>query len=196
LLIPTIVCIDTFVGGVWLGEEFIMQPIIVILICSDLYISLVHSSLVDYANGAGLFKYEKYIDLAGAVVNLGMSILLAKFIGLPGILLGTVIAQLVYWILRSILVYDKCFESKKLFGRYWLRMLYYLVIFVACTCLSYFICSMINFKWAVVTFVCQGALCELITIAVVMIAFIPSPEHKQAMGWLTGKLKTKFKRKG
>ena len=187
LLVPTIALVDLFID-IWLGSEFIMSRSIVLLICADLYISLVHSSLVDYSNGAGLFRYEKWISLAGAVVNLGMSIFLAKMIGLPGILAGTVIAQAVYWTSRSLLVYDKCFKSKKLLALYWVRMIIYIAVFIFCVFACVKLCGYVNFDSKILTFIIRGIACEALCLAIVGVAFIPSGEHRRAAGWLKSKL--------
>ncbi len=187
LLVPTLLLTDQFID-LWLGDEFVMDRIIVILVCSDLYISLVHSSLVDFMNGAGLFKYEKWISLTGAVINLGMSIFLAYKIGLPGILAGTVIAQIAYWTLRSMVVYDQCFKSWKLFGKYWLRMILYLAAFLICVFACYYACSVINTEWKIVNFVIRGCVCELISFIIIGVAFIPSDEHRTAVRWVLNKI--------
>lgn len=187
LLVPTITLIDSFIE-LWLGAGFVMDKIIVILVCTDLYISLVHSSLVDYSNGAGLFRYEKYISAAGAIVNLTASIVLAKMIGLPGILWGTVIAQIVYWISRSILVYSKCFKSMKLLGRYWVRMIYFIAVFVACVFGSGIMCEFISLPWAIPSFILRGIACEAVSVAAVCVAFIPVAEHRRAVRWGLNKI--------
>ncbi|MBR1796745.1 MAG: oligosaccharide flippase family protein [Clostridiales bacterium] len=188
LLVPTIICIDTFIV-IWLGEDYLMSSVIVLLICADLYISLVHSSLVDYANGAGLFRYEKYISFIGAVINLGASIILALKIGLPGILAGTVIAQIWYWSARSILVYRKCFKSMTKLGSYWLRMLYYLIVFIACVFACYYICGLINTDWLLLTFVLRGFACEIISVLIVGLVFIPVGEHRRVFKWAVSKIR-------
>ncbi|MCR5592614.1 MAG: oligosaccharide flippase family protein [Saccharofermentans sp.] len=191
LLVPTVVLVDLFVE-IWLGPEFVMESIIVILVCADLYISLVHSSLVDFMNGSGLFNYEKWISLAGAVVNLGTSIYLAYRIGLPGVLIGTVIAQCLYWTSRSCVVYARCFKSKALFARYWIRMLVYLGVFVVCVLACFKVCSLVAFEWKILTFVVRGILCEIICIVIVGVAFIPSNEHRVAVKWALDKVKGKL----
>ena len=193
LLVPTLVCIDLFIE-IWLGTEFVMSPVIMLLVCADLYISFVHSSLCDYENAAGLFKYEKYISLIGAVVNLSSSIILARIIGLPGVLTGTVIAQVIYWTLRSILVYNKCFHSKKLFARYWARMLYYILIFVGCVALSFYVCSLIVTPWKILTFVIWGILCEMLSLIVAFVALLPTKEHKDGLGWIKTAVLSKLKK--
>ncbi len=192
LLVPTVALVDLFVE-IWLGAEFVMESIIVILICADLYISLVHSSLVDFMNGSGLFNYEKWISLAGAVVNLGTSIYLAFRIGLPGVLTGTVIAQCLYWTCRSAVVYSKCFKSKALFARYWVRMFVYLAVFVACVLACIKVCSFVNFDWKILTFIVRGIICEIICVVIVGVAFIPSNEHRVAVQWAVNKVKGRLK---
>lgn len=191
LLVPTVVLIDLFVE-IWLGKEFVMESIIAVLVCADLYISLVHSSLVDFINGSGLFKYEKWISLAGAVVNLGTSVFLALKIGLPGVLAGTVIAQILYWVSRSMVVYDKCFHSRSLFARYWIRMFIYLFVFVACVFACNKVCSLVSFDWNILTFVVRGIICEVLCVAVIGVSFIPSEEHRVAVQWLVSKVKGKL----
>jgi Membrane protein involved in the export of O-antigen and teichoic acid len=191
LLVPTVVLIDLFIE-IWLGADFVMESIIVILVCADLYISLVHSSLVDFMNGSGLFKYEKWISLSGAVVNLASSIYLAYTIGLPGVLAGTVIAQSLYWTCRSVVVYDKCFKSKKLFAKYWLRMLIYLAVFVGCVFISKVLTDFVAFDFKIATFVVRGIICETVCVLVVGVAFIPSNEHRVAVKWAVEKIKGKL----
>ena len=190
LLVPTLILADLFID-IWLGSEFIMDGIIVMLICADLYISLVHSSLVDYINGSGLFKYEKWISLAGAVVNLGTSIILALKVGLPGVLTGTVVAQVLYWTCRSVVVYDKCFRSSKLFVLYWLRMLGYLVVFLACVFACRYVCTFVNTDWKIMTFILRGIVCEVLCAVIVGVAFIASDEHRTAVKWALSKFKRK-----
>ena len=193
LLVPSLILIDEFIV-IWLGEEYVMDGIIVILVCADLYISLVHSSLCDYMNGAGLFKYEKWISLTGAIVNLGASIILALKVGLPGVLAGTVIAQVVYWLLRSLVVYDKCFKSEGLFTKYWLRMFAYLIVFLACAFSCYYVCSLVNTDWKILTFIIRGIICEALCALIVGVAFIPSDEHRTAVKWAYAKFQSKFRK--
>lgn len=190
LLVPTLILVDLFVD-IWLGPEFIMDGIIVVLICADLYISLVHSSLVDYMNGSGLFKYEKWISLAGAVINLTTSIILAIKVGLPGVLTGTVVAQVVYWLSRSVVVYDKCFRSSKLFVMYWLRMACYLAVFLGCVFACRYVCTFVNTDWKIMTFILRGIVCEILCGIIVCVAFIPSNEHKTAVKWALSKIRRK-----
>jgi fucose 4-O-acetylase-like acetyltransferase len=140
-------------------------------------------------NGSGLFKYEKWISLAGAVINLTTSIILAIKVGLPGVLTGTVVAQVVYWLSRSVVVYDKCFRSSKLFVMYWLRMACYLAVFLGCVFACRFVCGYINTDWKILTFVLRGISCEILCAAIVGVAFIPSDEHRTAVKWALSKVK-------
>ena len=54
----------------------------------------------------GLFQHAKFIPILAAVVNIVSSIVLAKFIGIDGIYLGTTIALMsTYFIADPVIIY-------------------------------------------------------------------------------------------
>jgi hypothetical protein len=89
-------------------------------------------------------------------------------------------------------VYDKCFHSRSLFARYWIRMFIYLFVFVACVFACNKVCSLVSFDWNILTFVVRGIICEVLCVAVIGVSFIPSEEHRVAVQWLVSKVKGKL----
>ena len=68
----------------------------------------------NFKKAAGVFDADKYISIIQAVVNLSISIIMVKLIGLPGIFVGTVIQGLVSTFTRPFIVYKKIlFRSAK-----------------------------------------------------------------------------------
>lgn len=141
VIVPTVVLIDIFIE-MWLGSAFLLPKHITWFIAIDMYISFVYGACYDYTNGKGLFAVEKKIMLFGAVLNLVSSIILAKVIGLPGVLVGTIITQCYFWISRSYIAYKHVFgEIGVAYTKYWLGNIFG----VAVVLLSYFVCnSLIN----------------------------------------------------
>ena len=104
----------------------------------DLYIDIAYSGCCEYISGAGLFQADKYIAVIGALINLFFSILLVKNMGLAGVLIGTTISQMFFWIGRSIIVYRKVLNG--LFHVY----LFYLLKNAIWICILCVVVSMVS----------------------------------------------------
>lgn len=178
-IIPTIVLLQSFIS-VWIGKNYLLPVSIVWLCCFDLYIHLVHTSLCDFVNGSGLFKEDKNIEIAGAVTNLVTSIFLAYKIGMVGVLIGTIISQMLFWICRSNLVYKHCFgEVKSGFVKYWSVNLVYALLFFIVSFTMSLVYQKINVDSFVLRFVIGGIGCEVVILITHFIVFGRTEEFKQ-----------------
>ena len=79
---------------VWIGDSYILSTDVVLAIAISFYISNSQSPIWMYREALGLFKEVKYTGLAAAIINLVLSIILGKIIGLAGILIATPISKL------------------------------------------------------------------------------------------------------
>lgn len=162
-LVPLICLIDEFVAG-FFGTEFVLSKIITILLAIDLYIDIVHSNCCQYIESAGLFKINKYIDITGALLNITLAVVLAKMVGMPGVLAGIVVGQVFFWITRSYLVYFKCFKvTKKHYLDYWLRIFGYTMLFILIVILGEAISNSIILSNWIISFIVKGILLEVIS---------------------------------
>jgi O-antigen/teichoic acid export membrane protein len=162
LVVPLVVLISDFVANVF-GEGSVLDKRIMYLIAADLYISIAYASCYHYINGAGLFRYDKYVQLISSLMNIILSFAFARWCGILGVLFGTVVSQIVLWIGRSYLIYRYCFAAelrKYLF--YWFKNLYYML----CTIMMIKLCGMIYqllaFSNYFITFLIMGIICEII----------------------------------
>lgn len=108
IVIPWVVLSNEIVVIFW-GKQYIMTQKIAILLAIDLYIHIVYSACREYINGAGLFKADKYISLLGAISNITLSIVFVVNLGVEGVLIGTAISQVIFWVGRSAVVYKRIF---------------------------------------------------------------------------------------
>jgi O-antigen/teichoic acid export membrane protein len=178
IVIPTFILIDLFIT-IWVGDEYILQKSIIILLSAEFYIYLVHGGTKTFIHGKGLFKVEKKVEIIAAIINLGSSVILAYFIGLPGVLMGTVLAQLFYWISRSYIVYKYIFiNDSGNYKRYWLKSLKQLIVFIFELVLTYSICSIISFNSRLVSFIVKGCLSEVIIVLFTFLSYYKSDEQK------------------
>lgn len=112
----------------WLGHEYNLPVIIPILIATDLFIDIVHGPTWEFNNVLGFFKSNRNMALGGAAINLFSSIFLVQVMGTEGVLIGTVIAQMYYWMARAFITFSHFFHQGVIV--YIWRVLSYTVITV------------------------------------------------------------------
>lgn len=111
------VLINDFVR-LWLGPERVFAPIVVTAIVINMYFSSVLAPLWSYRDATGIYRQTKYVQLATAIVNIGMSILLGAVMGragrqyaVAGIIFATSIARLTtYFWYEPRLLYREYFD--------------------------------------------------------------------------------------
>lgn len=110
----TYLLINDFVY-VWLGENYLFDPLIVLAITVNMYFSIVLMPIWSYREATGMYLQTKYVMVATAVVNLIASIILGKILGLAGILFATSIARIsTYFWYEPKLLFAQFFGKKVL----------------------------------------------------------------------------------
>jgi O-antigen/teichoic acid export membrane protein len=178
LFVPSFVLCDSFISF-WLGKNYVLSSAISLLIVSDIFIYFMQGALVDYIAGLGYFRMDRKVSIIGSILNLALSILLVKSIGMAGVLLGTVVSQCFFWICRSVILFKTYFKDLKV------KFLNYWIYCILCTILFYFICLLnwwIFAKIAVeepyLKFISGAILCSLINFSVILIVFARTSEFK------------------
>lgn len=121
-----IVCSSRLVYLCYGGADAVLPILVVVLIAADVYISITSGAINEMISVLGLFQHEKYLNAIGAAMNIIISILFVQRIGIPGVLVGTVLSQSFFWVSKCILVYLKYFEEGIMV--YWRKVLAYFVV--------------------------------------------------------------------
>lgn len=79
---------------IWAGEENMLPILIVVLMVIYFYTGRMSSVLLVYQEAAGIWWHGKFIPLIAALVNLTLNIVGVQLIGLPAILLSSIVASL------------------------------------------------------------------------------------------------------
>lgn len=96
----------------WLGEQFILSQITIILILIKLFIHITRIITICFKDLSGFYE-DTYSPAIESIVNLVTSIILVKNYQLNGVLIGTIIANIVVMVfLKPILVFKECFAKK------------------------------------------------------------------------------------
>lgn len=126
---------DEFIGIMY-GKDYVLGKSVILLFVLNLVVLLFQSPLTAYSTGKGLVKYEVYYSMAMALVNLSVSIILGKFIGIDGILLGTLLANLIMTFGKMRIVFTNLDFSQK---KYFTKVGKYLLVIILSISVVYFI---------------------------------------------------------
>ena len=132
-------CLQGFIP-IWLGDEYVLPAIDVIAILLLFYITTSAAPVWMFRETMGLFKDVKYIMIAALIVNVIISIILGKAIGLSGIIFATSISKLSthYWYEPNML-FKKKFDKKV--GMYFVTQIKNLICTLLSLVLSLLICN-------------------------------------------------------
>lgn len=95
---------------IWLGKQFLLSNLALIAITCNFYLGIILLPIWVYREATGLYQQTKYIMLLTAIINLCLSIFMAKWIGVAGVLFASAIARLLtYFWYEPILLFKKYF---------------------------------------------------------------------------------------
>ena len=117
-LIANYICIsillftDDFIG-LWFGTQYRLSQLTTWLIVIDLFISIMQGPIVNFVMAKGYFRQDRNIMIVGAILNLTISLVLVKPLGINGVLIGTIVAQFYHWTSRIVMINRNLFNDFK-----------------------------------------------------------------------------------
>lgn len=160
LSVGYMLCINDLIT-LWLGKEYILDKISVFAIILQFYLMAIEFPSYTYRITMGLFVQGKYASIAGAVLNIILSIIFAKFWGLAGVFFATSVSRVLTlgWV-DPYLIYRKKFNKSLFF--YFSKLIFYNILIV----LDYFIIrSVLN------NIVLNGIIGFIIKVIIITIGF-------------------------
>lgn len=101
--------------SVWVEKEnYLLNYLTIVLFTGTLFLNILYYPLVALINADGLFKDNKKHIFICATTNLVLSIILIKYLGIDGVLLGTIIAFILNILLKTNLISKKILKDIKL----------------------------------------------------------------------------------
>lgn len=114
---------------IWLGEEFIFNKLILFSILLNFLTAGMQNASTTYRQTTGLFNKGKYRPIIAAVINIIVSVILVRIIGITGVFIGTVVSRVcTYFWYDPFIIYKYIF--KKPVKRYFLRYAIYFSLIV------------------------------------------------------------------
>ena len=127
--------------GCWLGQQYQLSEVIVYLLIFNLFTRLQPAAVYIFLGSAGLFS-DVWANWAELIINLTVTLLLAPFYGIAGILLGKIISYFfisVFW--KPYYLFSQGFH--KSVWIFWRGMLPYYILFAIFTVLTLWLKSAI-----------------------------------------------------
>ena len=141
----------------WLGDGMTFDMLTVITISASFFIMGMRRTVLTYRESAGVFRPDRWKPAAEAVINLGVSVILARVMGPAGVFLGTIIStlSLCIWI-EPLVVYRHVFKTSPLL--YFKRLgIYSLSAAAVCTA-TFLLCSLVGIDTPFWNFIARAAI--------------------------------------
>lgn len=111
----------------WLGKSFLVDDLTMILFFVSKYLEGLCVVTHNFKAAGGKFNEDKWVPFAQAIINLSVSVIAVKLIGLPGIYIGTIAQRLLVNYMRPHIVYKYVLEAdeREYFERFfgWILLL-------------------------------------------------------------------------
>lgn len=162
---------------IWLHDSrFVMDNYVLFAIVINMYYTICMRPVWTFREGTGMYKQIRFIMFATAVVNLILSVVLGKLIGVGGILIATTIAKLFtcFW-------YEPSLLFKGFFGvkpiSYYKDYSFNIIITLFAGTLCYFPLQLLsNIQTGIGAFLLKGIICTIIINIVFFIRYYKTAE--------------------
>lgn len=95
----------------WIGEGYLFEPIVVFIIVMNFATNHMQGVVQIYKDTTGLFVRGKYRPVATVILNLGLSLILVRVMGIAGVFLGSIISRLcTTWVYDGWLIHRHAFH--------------------------------------------------------------------------------------
>ena len=177
---------------IWVGTENMFGMEMVVLFALYFFVHKWCDMLYVYQEACGIWWETKFVPFIAAIVNLTVNIILVKTIGLPGILISTIVSVVfIYDTGYAKVLFKTYFESvDEGLKQYWSRQIRYILIASIACAITVAVCSLSTIESAWLRLIVNGIICVLIPNTVFVLAWKGLPEFAYAKNMLD-----KFSRK-
>jgi hypothetical protein len=202
VLVGVTVIADDFIR-VWIGDAFVVSSFLfkgvtiatplALFIGVELYTHGIYEFTNLFRISSGIFQKRKYVPLIAAVANLAVSLSLAKYLGILGVVIGTIVANFILVInYNSVVLFKNIFNVK--IHNFYLKNVFYFALALGYTVLLHFIYGIIPLD-GVAKVVVGIVLCIGIPCGLNFVIFYKSPEQKLMLARAGSLLRRKKKKK-
>lgn len=126
----TTVCLFTLLNPfitVWLDESYLLSYSVVAVVCLQHYLQTSRLAVNNFLYSAGLFMRDKIRPLIESIINLTVSIVLAKQYGIIGVFIGTCVSGMLTYYWREPYLLFKHHLQRSSLGYWWVQCKWFLL---------------------------------------------------------------------
>lgn len=170
-----LVLINPFIH-LWIGDKYLLSFSVVLLLALNFYITGMQSVTTSFRTAYGLFWIKKYVPIIMVTINIVASIVLVRYVGIAGVVFGTVLSRLLttVWI-DPYVVYKYGFKTSP--KKYYETYLYYLFVFLVFSTIIYYLTSQIIIN-SILMWLATGMIAFLLFNGLFILLFQRSREFK------------------
>lgn len=126
---------------IWLGNDYVLSFYVSLCLSINFYIAGMQAVTNSFRSAYGLFYKARFRPLVMVIINIVVSVILVQFLGIPGVLIGTIVSRLLTtaW-LDPYIIYKYGFKESVL--EYYKKYIYYLIISIISGAIIYSITSL------------------------------------------------------
>lgn len=168
---------NPFIGELWLGKEFVFGIPTVVVIVLNNYLTGLRIPLINIKNAAGKFMEDAWVPFAFAGINLVASIILAKYFGVTGVFLGTIIGSMLTadWY-RPVIIYKHVFHTSVI--NYFKKYITYIFLGGFYMIIAYMICNLVDTPYIFFDLILKGVIAAGVPIILSVAIFYRTKEYK------------------
>lgn len=142
--------------SIWMGKESMLSDSIMVVMVIDFYLQSMCYPLNTVTGAAGMFEKEKIIVFFAASTNIIVSIVLGKILGMFGLVVGTIIATLINFVLRTKYIVEGFFMHRAI--SYYLDNLFFSLITVMELAFCHMLCNHLFQSISIIWVIARGCI--------------------------------------
>ena len=173
-----LMCLYQHFMSIWVGTSGLVSIWVVLAIVVRFYFTKMRTLTILFKTCAGLMWNDKISPILESVLNICISIICIKFMGIAGIFVGTVISTILVpmWVEPYVLFKNYFKKSLKIyFGKY----IFYTLITLIAGAISFGICALLP-STGIGFFILKGIICLVVICSVYLLCYFKTKEFKHA----------------
>lgn len=163
---------------IWVGVSGLVSIWVVLAIVVRFYVTKMRTLTILFKTCTGLMWNDKISPILESVLNIVISVICIKLMGIAGIFVGTIISTILVpmWVEPYVLFKNYFKKSIKLFFN---KYLFYTLVTLIAGTLTFAICSLLP-SVGIAYFILKGIICIIVICAVYLLCYYKTTEFKHA----------------
>lgn len=144
----TLLCLINPFIKIWIGKKMLLDISTVLIICINFFIFGIRRTVLIFRDAEGLYWNDRFKPVIESIINLVISVILVKKIGIKGVFIGTLVSSITtcLWMEPYVLIKNKFYNYKNVLKKYFSLLLHYLIVLSVLGVINSYYVSMITFN--------------------------------------------------